>query len=78
MKSVKKEDITFDSDIITAALKKTPRQSIQIEMLSCKHDEDDADDNDDKEEEDSQEVIPPVKIRKAPKREAQQSSKVAN
>lgn len=87
MKSVKKEeDITFDSDIITAALQKTPKrkQSIKFEIKSCKVDKDDGDnDEEDKEEqeeeeEDTQEVVPPPKVRKAPKREAQQSAKVEN
>ena len=65
MKAVKKEDdITCDSDIITAALIKTPKrkQNRNIEILSCK----------DEEEDDSQEVIPLAKLRKAPKLEVKQ------
>ncbi|CAO1388025.1 unnamed protein product [Diamesa hyperborea] len=70
MKAVKKEDdITCDSEIITAALIKTPKrkQNRNIEILSCK-DEDEEGDADD----DSQEVIPLAKLRKAPKLEAKQ------
>lgn len=69
MKAVKKEnDITCDSEIITAALIKTPKrkQNRNIEIISCKdEDDDDADD-------DSQEVIPLAKLRKAPRTEAKQ------
>lgn len=70
MKAVKKEDdITCDSEIISAALTKTPKrkQNRNIEILSCKV-EDDDDDADD----DSQEVIPLAKLRKAPRTEAKQ------
>ena len=76
MKAVKKEDdITCDSEIITAALKKTPKrkQTTKIEILSCKDEEDDGDDADDDDDEDSQEVIPLAKLRSAPKTEAQKA-----
>lgn len=81
LKEVKKEDdITCDSEIITAALKKTPKrkQSTKIEMLSYKDDEDDEDneDNEDNDEE-SKEVIPPAKVRKAPKK-GPQTTKTIN
>ncbi|CAO1412493.1 unnamed protein product [Diamesa tonsa] len=70
MKAVKKEDdITCDSEIITAALIKTPKrkQNRNIEILSCKDEEEEGDADDD-----SQEVIPLAKLRKAPKLEAKQ------
>ncbi|CAO1406616.1 unnamed protein product [Diamesa serratosioi] len=72
LREVKKEDdITCDSEIITAALIKTPRrkQNAKIELLPYKEDEDDMDDVDD--DDDYKEVIPIAKARKAPKREPQ-------